>query len=201
MEYFSIHTAEYNTLAYKEKYEIARLMQCVWPNNMPTMKAETHPYDLHVRSFCLYQHAQLVAYTGIVRKQINHAGQKFTMAGLSCVATHPKFQGKGLGHCVVAEATRWIERDAKLATQDKKGAIDLGIFTCHPSLAAFYKAAGNWPVVQGITLIGSEDASALSSKTLDVVVLMRLFSAHAREYALFFHNTTISLGFPVGQFI
>lgn len=79
--------------------------------------------------------------------------------------------------------------------------IDVGIFTCHPDLAAFYKKAGDWEISPDVKLIGSHDVGALSSEDLNVVILMRLFSAKSQENKALFCKEPISLDFPIGEFI
>lgn len=79
--------------------------------------------------------------------------------------------------------------------------IDVGIFTCHPDLAVFYKKAGDWEISPDVKLIGSHDVGALSSEDLNVVILMRLFSAKSQENKALFCKEPISLDFPIGEFI
>ncbi|WP_336824435.1 GNAT family N-acetyltransferase [Sporosarcina sp. USHLN248] len=174
---------------------IASMLHQVWPDVCP-MPGPTipkaHDKELNARSFYSYINEKLVSYAGVVHKTIRHEGQTYNIAGLSCVATDPKYQGQGLGLRTVAAATQWIE---------KQKDIDFGIFTCKPSLASFYHHAGAWTVVPDVVLIGSRDEGALSSESLDVVVLMRLFSEKAKAYESILHHTTINLDFPDGQFL
>lgn len=175
--------------------EIAVMLHQVWPDACPMPGAtipEAHDKELNARSFYSYIDGKLVSYAGVVHKTIKHDGQTFNIAGLSCVATDPEYQGQGLGLRTVAAATQWIE---------KQRDIDFGIFTCKPSLASFYNRAGAWPVVPDVVLIGSRDEGALSSESLDVVVLMRLFSEKAKAYESILRHTTINLDFPDGQFL
>ncbi|MFB0832674.1 GNAT family N-acetyltransferase [Brevibacillus laterosporus] len=191
----NVQTIYYNHAPDVLRREIAEMLSRVWPDVCP-IPGETipdaHDTALHAHSFYSYSNESLVSYAGVVRKTIKHSGRTFNIAGLSCVATHPDYQGRGLGLRTVAAATRWIEE------QDD---IDFGIFTCQPSLAYFYKLAGNWPVVPDVRLIGSRAEGALSSESLQVVVLMRLFSPKANTYESRLRHTTIDLDLPVGQFL
>lgn len=184
----------YNEASDTLRREIAVILHRVWPDVSP-IPGETiptaHEAVLNARSFYSYVDGQLVSYAGVVRKTIKHRDQTFNIAGLSCVATDPDYQGRGLGLRTVAAATRWIEQSD----------TDFGIFTCKPSLAYFYERAGAWPVVPDVALIGSRDEGALSSESLQVAVLMRLFSAKARTYESMLRHTTIDLGLPVGHFL
>lgn len=127
-----------------------------------------------------------------MQKTIKHEGQTFNIAGLSCVATDPDYRYQGLGLRTVVAATQWIE---------KQSDIDFGIFTCSPSLANFYHNSGAWTVVEDMVLIGSRDEGALSSQSIDVVVLVRLFSEKAKAQDSLLRHSTISLDLPVGHFL
>jgi predicted N-acetyltransferase YhbS len=146
---------------------------------------------LDALSFYLIADSRVVSYTAVVHKQITHGDETFWIAGLSCVATDPDYQGRGLGSRTVGAATRTIEHST----------TDIGIFTCDPPLARFYARAGAWPVVPEVVLIGSRHDGALSSVFLQKVVLMRLFSAKAQAAAGRLCRTTINLDLPVGQFL
>ncbi|MBK3496513.1 GNAT family N-acetyltransferase [Viridibacillus sp. YIM B01967] len=190
-----VQSIEYNQVPNALRRDIAEMLHRVWPEFF-SLSGETipevHDKEFNVRSFYSYMDGKLVSYVGVVRRTINHKGQTFNIAGLSCVATDPNHHGQGLGLQTVAEATKWIE---------KQNNIDFGIFTCKPSLAYFYNRAGAWPIVSDVVLIGSEDEGALSSESLGVVVLMHLFSESSKLNSSMLRNTTINLNFPVGEFL
>ena len=150
-----------------------------------------HDPVLEALAFYLIADSQIVSYAAVVYKQIIHADTTFWIAGLSCVATDPDYQHQGLASRVVGAATSSIEQSA----------TDIGIFTCDPPLAGFYARAGAWPVVPDVTLIGSRHDGALSSVSLQKVVLMRLFSGKAQAAAAQLRQTVINLDLPVGQFL
>lgn len=188
----TIQSIYYNQASDALRRQIAIMLHRVWPDVLGETTPETHAASLHARSFYSYSNGRLVSYAGVVRKIIKHGGQAFNIAGLSCVATDPDYLGQGLGLRTVVAATRWIEE------QDN---IDIGVFTCEPSLTYFYERAGAWPVVPNVELIGSREQGALSSESLQVAVLMRLFSEKACAYEAILSNTTIDLDLPVGQFL
>ncbi|MBJ8071075.1 GNAT family N-acetyltransferase [Bacillus cereus] len=190
-----VQSTDYNQASDALRREIAVMLQRVWPDSDPLPEwkiPETHLKEFNVHSFYSYIDEKLVSYAGVVRKTIHHKGQPFNIAGLSCVATDPDYHGQGLGLHTVTAATEWIE---------KQSDIDFGIFTCKPSLAPFYNRAGSWPVIPDVVLIGREDENALSSASLEVAVLMRLFSKKAKSHKSMLRHTTINLDFPVGQFL
>jgi GNAT superfamily N-acetyltransferase len=189
-----IHAIPYNRACATLRRDIARLQHRVAPTAGPPPGDPIPPeHDpmLEALSFYLMADSRVVSYAAVVHKQIKHGNETFWIAGLSCVATDPDYQGRGLGSRTVAAATRYIEHST----------TDIGIFTCDPPLAGFYIRAGAWPVVPDVILLGSRHEGALSSVSLQKVVLMRLFSAKAHAASARLRQTTINLDLPVGQFL
>jgi GNAT superfamily N-acetyltransferase len=189
-----IHAIPYNRAGDPLRRAIAMLQHRVAPTVNPPPGDPIPPeHDplLDALSFYLAAEGRVVSYAAVVHKQIKHGDETFWIAGLSCVATDPDYQGRGLGSRSVGAATRYIEHST----------IDIGIFTCDPPLAGFYARAGAWPIVPDVILIGSHHDGALSSVSLRKVVLMRLFSARARVAADRLRQTTINLDLPLGQFL
>ena len=189
-----IHVIPYNRACDWLRREIALLQYRVAPTAGPPPGDPIPPeHDpvLDALSFYLMAGSRVVSYAAVVHKQIRHGDETFWIAGLSCVATDPDYQGRGLGSRTVGAATRYIEHST----------TDIGIFTCDPPLAGFYTRAGAWPVAPDVILVGSRHEGALSSVSLRKVVLMRLFSARAQAAAARLRRTTIDLDLPVGQFL
>jgi GNAT superfamily N-acetyltransferase len=189
-----IHAIPYNRANAALRRAIALLQYRASPNagSAPGDPIEPeHDPLLDALSFYLLDGRHVVSYAAVVHKQIEYRDATLWIAGLSCVATDPDYQGRGLGSRVVGAATRYIEQST----------IDLGIFTCDPPLARFYISAGAWTVAPDVVLIGGQYDGALTSVALQKVVLMRLFSAKAQAMAAQLRRTTIDLDLPAGQFI
>lgn len=189
-----IQAIPYNRAGAALRRAIAMLQHRAAPDLSPPpgeVVVPEHDERLDALSFYLTVGERVVSYAAVVQKPIQHAGQTFLLAGLSCVATDPDYQRRGLGARVVAAATRSI----------LDSTADIGAFTCDPPLAAFYLRAGGWDVAPDVKLIGSGHPGALSSDALQKAVLMRLISDRARAAAPLLRATTISLGLPLGQFL
>jgi len=155
-----------------------------------TEDADLHDPALHPRSFMAFLDDRLVSYAGVVTTVIRVENREFTASGLSCVGTDPDVARRGLARQVIAVATHYIEHSG----------VDLGVYTCAPVLVPLYTGAGNWEATPSATVIGSRDPDALTSTSLGVVVMTRLFSARAHANAQYIRDGTIDLGLPVGEF-
>lgn len=149
-----------------------------------------HDLALDPQSFVLRQDGRMLSYAGVVTTTIRHDGVEYRASGLSCVATDPDYARQGNASRVVSAATDDIAASG----------VDLGVFTCAPALVRLYATAGNWEPTPGVVLIGSRDPVALTSTSLGVVVLMRLFSKRAIANAAALREGTIDLNLPVGEF-
>ena len=191
---------EVETLAYagapaELRLEIARLQERAYgasdgsrdaPQSQPL-----HDPVLNTQAFFMRADGRVISYAGVVTKRIQHGAQTFSMSGLACVATDPDCQRQGLARRVVAAATRHMAHSG----------VDLGVFTCAPHLAALYGDAGGWPIAPAVVLIGSQAQGALTSSSLGVVVLMRLFSQRAQAASATLLHGTLDLDLPLGQFL
>lgn len=191
MPQLHIKTDCYNTASPQVCREIAAFLHTIWPEDDPADLPRTHAPELSAQSFRCYQNGRLVGYAAVVQKTVYWGDAVFRAAGLSCVATASDCRGLGIGRHLVEAATQW------LAGLDE---LDFGIFTCHPNLAAFYTAAGVWQVQPHVVVIGSHEAGALSSETLEVSVLLRLFSKKAQVCAPQLQSRPINLALPLGEF-
>jgi predicted N-acetyltransferase YhbS len=176
------------------KQEFALLQNRVYPETEEdeiNTAIPLHDPVFDAFSFYICAHDRVVSYAAVVMKPIEHAGDTFNIAGLSCVMTDPDCQGLGLGLKTVAAATRCMEHSN----------LDIGVFTCDPPLARFYAQAGGWSVAPDSVLIGNQDEEALRSDTLGKVVMLRLFSQKAIAKASTFTHGVINLALPHGQFL
>lgn len=188
-----IFCTNYNQAPEALQWEIAALLDKIWSDS--AFRAGklllTHRPELNAQSVLCRYGERLVGYAGVVQKTVRIGESNFIAAGLSCVASDPDWRGRGVGKRIVRSATQWVQGQPQ---------IDLGVFTCHPTLSGFYRMAGGWQVQPQAVLLGSEDPEGLSSKSLGVDVLMRPFSKIATENWNWIRRATIQLALPVGDF-
>jgi predicted N-acetyltransferase YhbS len=75
---------------------------------------------------------QLIAYAGIVKRQIIHNDKSYVIGGLADMVVDASFRYRGLGQTVV-------ENVNKVITSNQ---YDIGMGFCHPNLLPFYGKAG-----------------------------------------------------------
>lgn len=189
----TVYALAYHRAGDALRRSIAWLQHRVYPHVIPPPTdpiPPEHDPALDALSFYLIRDQRVVSYAAVVYAPIVHDDQAYLVAGLSCVATDPDYQRRGLGSRVIDVATRAI----------LDGTADLGLFTCDPPLHEFYARAG-WRAAPGITLLGNRQPGALSSATLSKTVMLRLISPRARANAASLETATIDLGLPAGQFL
>lgn len=182
-----VDTIAYQQAPVKIKKQINELLQVIWPS---ANSSEAHKKDLVVQSFYIMIDNKIVSYAAVIQLVVILGRQTYQIGGLSCVATLPSFQRQGLSSKVVISATKWMEDN-----------LDFGVFTCAFNLVNFYNQNGNWEPMSNVVLVANHDKDALSSRNLNVIVMMRLFSKKALYYSDEITNSMIYLGFSKGQFI
>ncbi|NBF08144.1 GNAT family N-acetyltransferase [Pseudomonas sp. Fl4BN1] len=194
MSSFLIESQDYAFVDKGLQKEITSLLDDAFPSseNEQAETSETHRKELNARSFYCYMDKKLVGYAAIIQTTIKIGDEEFHVAGPTCVATSPNYCGRGIGTELVKQATIWLEKQPQ---------IDFGMFTCKPSLVPFYSRASGWKVAPNVIVVGSLEAGALTSTSLDCAVLMRLFSKKATSLMPLPSNMTINLNFPVGEFM
>lgn len=158
------------------------LQEQAWPAEALGAETPGHDPSSSPVSVLLLEDGRVLASLDILSKQIDHAGERYRVSGLSAVVTDSARRGKGYGHRLVTEARAMIAR----------GGADLGLFTCDRPLAGFYERAG-WTVLPGTALIGGTREEPFPSDRFDKVTLAAFFTAHARRHAERFENARIAL--------
>lgn len=123
--------------------------------------------------FILADGEAIVSYGRVIRMEIHHAGQSYTLAGLGDVYTFPDFRGQGYGSQIVSAATEYIRTKLK---------VDDALLFTEPSLVPFYHRWG-WRLVPTINF-------RYDSEPYEGVPLMLLLDEKVRAA---FQGTTVLL--------
>jgi len=123
----------------------------------------------------------ILSYAGIVRREIEHAGEVFRTYGLSSVYTFPAVRGRGLGSAIVTCATAEIK---------EAGDGDVALLFTVPELEPFYRRAG-WQAMPGMTcLIGDRTRPT----TYDTFSMMLFLSAKGEHHRPAFARGRVHVG-------
>jgi GNAT superfamily N-acetyltransferase len=121
----------------------------------------------HPNHVVLVDDDRLIAYAGVVWKDLAHGGETYRTSGLSGVITLPAFRRHGHARRVVEAATTLI----------RASDADIGLLTCAPSLTGFYAAHG-WEEIVGTALFGGPARAPTREWT--EAVMMGFFSDKGR---------------------
>lgn len=167
--------------------QVREIQEQAWPSPPGAAAppdAPAHDPALRPLSMLLVADGTVVAALDILSKEIVHAGGRYAAGGLSTVVTRRETRGRGHGRRLVAAAREtMVERK-----------LDLGLFTCHRLLRAFYESAG-WAVLPGAVLIGGTPESPFPSDRpgFDKVTMAAFFSPEARRAEALFRDSRIEL--------
>ena len=144
--------------------QIQELECCVWPGGGPFPTAP----ESHAISFVCLENGRAVSHTAVRQAVFSHCGERYHACGLSEVATHPDYRGRGLASELIRRAERYI---AALAP-------DLSVFTCAPERVEFYRRAG-WEPVPSACLVGRSREKPFRSDELGLITLLRCYAPKA----------------------
>lgn len=167
------------------------ILEAAWPTGRSvdqrlsrSLHDPRHPTECMV----LRVDGAVVAYLAIPTKTLDHAGVRFTIAGLSAVATHPEHQRRGYAGRLVTAARERIAASG----------VDVGVFTCDTPLAAFYVAQG-WDLMPSTVVVGGSRDRPFRADVLDKWTLMGFFTPHALAHRAAFEGTDLYLELREGD--
>jgi GNAT superfamily N-acetyltransferase len=86
--------------------------------------------DFH---FLGYEKGQLVSHVGLVKDEVQVAGNPMPVAGIGGVVTIPSARGKGYAHILLQHAAGYVCAEMN---------VEYGMLFCLPALIPFYQSAG-----------------------------------------------------------
>jgi GNAT superfamily N-acetyltransferase len=169
----------------KIRQQVFSLIKAEWPgafsgdkeNRDWLNRPETNPLAL-----MLVSGDTVIAYTGIVWKYIEHAGENYKAYGLSGVLTNPAYRRQGYGQQLIKAAYQII---------GESGA-DIGIFTCDIPLKGFYEECG-WKALEKGYLVGGTRQKPFPEDLSGKATMINYFSEKARKHMADFENGPIYL--------
>jgi predicted N-acetyltransferase YhbS len=123
----------------------------------------------------------IVSYAGVVRRDVEHAGQVFRTYGLSSVFTFPALRRRGFGSRVVQCATERIRQ---------AGDADIAVLFTTPGMEPFYERHG-WQAMPSTEFMIGDPASP---RLHDAVAMMLFVSAKGNDHRPAFEHAGIYCG-------
>jgi GNAT superfamily N-acetyltransferase len=97
---------------------------------------ESTPYPPDGKHFVLFDGDVLISHVLVVRKQLEHIGQRWNVGGLASVFTYPTHRGAGNGERTVAAATDELRNN---------GNTDFALLFCGQRVSSLYVRNG-WEI-------------------------------------------------------
>lgn len=164
------------------RVQVLDLQAAAFGDREPADRGPVHDPDLHPVSMLLIDGGTVVSALDVLGTHMAHAGQVWSVAGLSTVVTAKGRRRQGHGRTLVTAARAAIARSG----------ADLALFTSDPPLSLFYRSCG-FEVLEGAVVVGGTAADPLRSDSLDKVTLVTFFSDRARAQAPAFAHTDLGL--------
>lgn len=166
--------------------QVEELRREAWPELgvSEALARRFHDPALDPMMMVLVDGERVLAALAMLHTRLRHAGEPFSVAGLSSVVTRARARGRGYGRRLVAAA------HDRMASSH----LDLGLFTCDRPLRGFYQRAG-WHPLPGSVLVGGTAAAPFRSdeEGLDKVTMADFFSARAAARRQTFEHAEIEL--------
>jgi GNAT superfamily N-acetyltransferase len=183
---FEQHIYRSKELPTELRCQILSFLRIAWPEGFVgenRLRNWISPEDEHPVHIVLVEAGILVSHTEVKWKNLDHAGERYKVYGLSGVFTYPAFRGEGYGTEVVRGGTKYIDE------QDG----DIGMFHCDPERSSFYDRCGWIPMKGSTTLEGDPKKPIVSAQLMMMCFLSekgkRGRTAFERE-SVYFGETT-----------
>lgn len=127
-------------------WQAIAFMRCEWPSIFQgdiLYLSAPYPPELNPVHFVMAEGESLLSYATIMKLNIPHAGQNFSVYGFGNMLTFPPYRKQGYGRKILQAATEFIQ----------KSAVDVAILFCDKSLENYYGPEG-WLATTSPTYLG-----------------------------------------------
>lgn len=166
------------------KWQILSCMRFNFPDGFQgpneTRDWLNNPADKSIHVVITTENDILVSYCAVVRKQIVHLNEEYSIMGLTGVMATLPFKGRGFGTKVIDIGTKII----------RESLVDVGMFHCSHDLKGFYVKSGWEPMEKTITLVGNPE----HPETSDELMMALFFSEKAKLHKPDFESTPVYFG-------
>jgi len=127
-------------------WQAIAFMRCEWPSIFQgdiLYLSAPYPPDFNPVHFVVAEGDSLLSYATIMKLNIPHAGQDYSIYGFGNMLTFPPYRKHGYGRMALQAATDFIQ----------KSTIDAAILFCDKSLEPYYASSG-WATSPSHTYVG-----------------------------------------------
>ena len=142
---------------------------------------ESTPYPPDGVHFVLTDGDALVSHALAHLRSVEHAGVRYTTAGLSSVFTYPAYRKLGHGGRVVAAATEHI----------RNSGVDIAMLFTGPPRREFYARIG-WEPIDGARILYGE--SGATPRQEEGLTMMLFLSEKGRRARIIFEREAVHVG-------
>ena len=126
-------------------WQAIAFMRCEWPSIFQDdilYLSAPYPPEFNPVHFVVAEGESLLSYAAIMKLNIPHAGQNFSVYGFGNMLTFPPYRKQGYGRKTLQAATEFIQ----------KSDVDAAILFCDKSLEKYYATEG-WIATQSPTYL------------------------------------------------
>jgi len=127
-------------------WQAIAFMRCEWPSVFQgdiLYLSAPYPPEFDPVHFVMAEGESLLSYATLMKLNIPHAGQEYTVYGFGNMLTFPPYRKQGHGRKILQVATEYIS----------KSPVDVAILFCDKSLEKYYAPEG-WLTTRSTTYLG-----------------------------------------------
>ena len=127
-------------------WQAIAFMRCEWPSIFQgdiLYLSAPYPPDLEPVHFVMAEGDSLLSYASLMKLNIPHAGQDYTVYGFGNMLTFPPYRKQGYGRKILGAASDFIGQSD----------VDVAILFCDKSLESYYGSEG-WLTTPSPTYLG-----------------------------------------------
>ena len=165
-------------------WQAIAFMRCEWPSIFQgdiLYLSAPYPPELNPVHFVVAEGDSLLSYATIMKLNIAHADQDFSVYGFGNMLTFPPYRGQGYGRRILRAATEFIQRSP----------VDVAILFCDKSLENYYAPQG-WLRTPSATYLGSSGKPLLYEPSR----MMLFVSEKGKAAQTDFENTPLHIDYP-----
>lgn len=165
-------------------WQAIAFMRCEWPSIFQgdiLYLSEPYPPELKPVHFVMAEGDSLLSYATLMKRNISHVNQDFTIYGFGNMFTFAPYRKHGYGRKILHAATQYIQQSD----------VDVAILFCDKSLEGYYAAEG-WQTTLSPTHLGYPNEQNL----YEPLRMMLFISEKGKAAQTDFENSPLWIDYP-----